>query len=173
MKIHHSGYHNIYAKAKDRCPNLEEKLIHPKNKEEPKSAPLSCSLTQDPYSCFFYSMYNIKRHMLALESNYNDEPSLSDTGKIYIENIEEDFFIEQKFKKKFIGYNDIVTVEGVATDSVTGKIPIDEIWILVNDTDAYNIFHKKLSYNKDNLTVKKLKLFNPTELKKHFCTYSP
>ncbi len=165
---HHSGYHNIYAKAKDRCPNLEEKLIHPKNKEEPKSAPLSCSLTQDPYSCFFYSMYNIKRHMLALESNYNDEPSLSDTGKIYIENIEEDFFIEQKFKKKFIGYNDIVTVEGVATDSVTGKIPIDEIWILVNDTDAYNIFHKKLSYNKDNLTVKKLKLFNPTELKKHF-----
>ena len=169
-KKYHSGYHDIYVKAKDRCPNLEEKLVHPKNKEEPKSAPLSCSLTQDPYSCFFYSMYNIKRHILALELNYNEEPSFSDTGKKSIENIEEDFLVDQKLEeeKRFIGHNDIVTVEGVATDSTTGEIISNGTWTLTNDSEAYDIFHERHSYNKDDLTIKKLKLFNPEELKIHF-----
>ena len=167
-KDHHSGYHDIYVKAKDRCPNLEEKLVHPKNKEEPESAPLSCSLTQDPYSCFFYSIYNIKMHMFALESNYNEEPSLSDTGKKSIENIEEDFLVDQKLEKTFIGHNDIVTVEGVATDSTTGEIISNGTWTLTNDSEAYDIFHERHSYNKDDLTIKKLKLFNPEELKTHF-----
>lgn len=73
------SYHNIYREALENCPDLNIKARLPailseesnptysKLKKINKSLRVTCLTTQDPYACFFYSMYNYQVNKILLE----------------------------------------------------------------------------------------------------------
>ena len=83
----HKEYHKIYQDVVKKCPHIINKInllsrcqelsknIHAYRKcllKEPHSDALMCQTSQDPYSCLFYTLYNIKKYELNIKTELAD-----------------------------------------------------------------------------------------------------
>ena len=162
----------IYRKAFKKCPNLNEKVwidskILPvrmggkgidrdssKLEEINKKIRVTCRLTQDPATCFFYSLYYMKKNRLRLEKALNKVDTRVPRRKKVPENIKKDFLFP-------IRLNEVLHVKGIVT--VNGKKGrIDQIF--ENNNEVYKSM-KKVKYDPTDMEIKKVKLFE-TDVKK-------
>ena len=156
----------IYRQALQRCEDLNEKVwIDPKiipvrmgGKGETRSYSrlekinkkirVTCRLTQDPATCFFYSLFNMQKNRIRLEVALNTVDKKIPRKTKVPENIKQDFLFP-------IRLNEVLHVKGIV--KVNGKKRrIDEIF--ENNNEVYKSM-KEVQYDPKDLAIKKVKLF--------------
>ena len=187
----------IYNNFASKCPNLLSQVQIPKKIKErasPKTLgrgavkafdsdfegvltagkKMICQLTQDPYTCFFYSMYNMKKNQIQLENTintYSDNdreanawPSLADRSGESPKS--------QEFKKVYTDFklplekNEMLIIRGPVTINGTNK---ERSWLMGNGKEVYDTLFGKgrvSSYNIEDLEVKKVTVFDFDEKSK-------
>ena len=83
-------YSHIFDEVIDKCPGLQTAVLNEKISESAESAggkskakfnaivsrsPISCKITQNPYSCLFYAFYNIKKNMIEIKKQFRKPTS--------------------------------------------------------------------------------------------------
>ena len=166
-------YHHIYREALKNCPDLNIKARLPailseernpsysKLKKINKKLRVNCLTTQDPYACFFYSMYNIKANGTLLE------------GKLASveENLPQNLEIPDSVKDFFqlpIRLNEVlhITESRMAKDGQIKEISS----FFQNDYELMEALSKN-RYKKENLQVKKTTLYKVEEKTRTALTY--
>ena len=84
-------YSFIYDEVIQRCPGLKNVILNheisasieqggkkslKKFQSIVSNSPISCPITQNPYSCLFYAFYNIKKNFIAIETQLQSPTSL-------------------------------------------------------------------------------------------------
>ena len=163
-------YHQIYNEAETKCPYLknvvtpeellnDDKVSDSNLIEHNENPPFTCTLTTNPYTCFFYSMYNIKIHQTKVNQHYDDGPS-------YLGNRDLSPQIVRDFKLR-IERNEMLVIKGKVTTKNGEKKEVN--WTFWSDGELYNtIVTKGYSYDTSELQIQKVTLFNPEELKTYF-----
>ena len=157
-----SSYHNIYREALKNCPDLSTKARLPevlfeepnpsysKLKKINKNFPVSCLTSQDPYACFFYSMYNIKVNKLHLEKRLSSAH----------ENLPQNLEIPESTKDIFqlpIRLNEVLHVREIRTEENGEKKTTD--FFFQNDYELMEAIAEG-RYQTKNLQIKKATLYN-------------
>ena len=83
-------YSHIFDEVIDKCPGLQTAVLSEKISESAEKAggksrakfkaivsrsPISCKITQNPYSCLFYAFYNIKKNMIEIKKQFQKPTS--------------------------------------------------------------------------------------------------
>ena len=158
-------YSYIFNEVIKKCPGLQKAVLNPKIYENTKTSisefnqiisqsPASCKITQNPYSCLFYSFYNIRINMDAIQKILKGPTSHSKTNKI-----------PKEFKDKFL--------LPVPLNSMLGVTNSKDM-IFWDDSEVWNTF-KNYSKKEDLKNIRKLALFkNEAEVKElfNFWTYN-
>ncbi len=159
---------DIYKQAIDKCPGLKNKVVPPTiiNQEKrsdkrlsglQRNAPITCNMTQDPWTCLFYSMFNIKINMRYFDRNYNEVSDYMGTRELSAQ-MEEDFELPIKL-------NEMLVVKG----TVKKKGKEEEVeWVFWDTSEVYSVFNKVEEYDIKNLEVRKTKLFDEKTLRSAF-----
>ncbi len=165
-------YHDIYNHASARCPDLKKKLLPPDLLEQnftgkkwtekltrhTKNSPFTCNIIEDPYSCLFYSMFNLRISQKDVEEKYNHP--VDNLGSLEIpKDIQRHFQIFDERLK----LNELLSVKGFTT--VGGK-RTEVSWLLLPE-EVYSLFVKHKKPFKE-LRVQRVTLFPPEPLKHHF-----
>ena len=120
-------------------------------------APRLCSLTSDPYSCFFYSMLNLKLNMSEFDKWYNYHPT-------YLPNVE----VEEEFIEKYgetLKRNQIYVVKGKLIGGVSGNTYENMVF------QHYKEMYEVLPHLGQGSIIEEhtpVTLFDPEELRTHF-----
>ena len=120
-------------------------------------APMRCSLTSNPYSCFFYSMLNLKLNMIEFDKWYNYHPT-------YLPNVE----VEEEFIEKYgetLQRNQIYIAKGKLIGGNSGNIYEDMVF--QHYKEMYNVL-PHLGQESIIEEHKPVTLFDPEELRAHF-----
>ena len=113
-----------------------------------KKIRVTCRLTQDPATCFFYSLFNMQKNRIRLEVALNTVDKKIPRKTKVPENIKQDFLFP-------IRLNEVLHVKGIV--KVNGKKRrIDEIF--ENNNEVYKSM-KEVQYDPKDLAIKKVKLF--------------
>ena len=171
---HGFKYGDVYKNAVNNCPGLKDKVIPPgivtetafsnaRLKEKMRRASITCGLTQDPYACLFYSMFNVKMNLKEFNDNYNEIPDYIGSSQDVSGKTEDDF-------KLPIMLNEVVIVKGRVRNKKTGKIEnIDRVFW---DSSQISKEFQNKEYNTSQLEIRKVSLFKPDTLKNVFLHYS-
>ena len=166
-----SLYHNVYKEAKDNCPDIDKKIIPkdlmPKSQsskssrtikkleEDSEKAPMTCSLTRDPYSCMFYSLYNLKISMVEFDRWFENPPDLEMS-----EELEKDFGNIERNKMMLI-QGPIVRTRPARKETVT--------WLMADDNEVHHVFQvNRTGYNSVTLKRTTVEVFDKDDLRRHF-----
>ena len=83
-------YSYIFDEVIDKCPGLQNAVLNSKISESVERtgrktiqkfnsivsrSPVSCKITQNPYSCLFYAFYNIKKNSVEIEAQFHKPTS--------------------------------------------------------------------------------------------------
>ena len=165
-------YSQIYKDAIDKCPALENKVIPPKLLSETKTtdrrlnaivkrANMSCGLTQDMYSCLFYSLYSTKLDTVMFDKEYQTLTRKSARGTNNIpEQLKTDFQLP-------ISFDEALVLKGKIKNKKTGEVK-NIRWVITSSAEIHRIFGKKYNYDMRDLTITKKKLFSKDDLKSYF-----
>ena len=161
------AYHEIYNEALEKCPELknaviptelldDERVGNAQLDQHNKNPPFTCAITMDPYTCFFYSMYNLKVLQAKFDFFYENGPS-------YLGNRELSPKVTRDFQLR-IERNEMLTVKGTVITRTGEKREVN--WTFWSDAEIYDTLVKNgFSYDINDLEIKKVPLFNPEELK--------
>ena len=166
---------SIYEKAAEKCPflNDEDKILRQPFEKKLASKTLkldgkngydqrltralgsvdksfTCAATRDPYTCFFYSMYNYKLNDHAFFNAYHKIP------KSNLDAETKNFF---KLPSKI---NEIISIQGKITKN--GRTQIVD-WIIESEKELKNILSQGVQWNKQDLKVRVIPLFDFNDLK--------
>ena len=163
------AYHSAYKEVLENCPYLEHAVVPQEllNDTEVSDAkldrhndnpPFTCALTKDPYSCMFYSIYNLKLLQADFDEHYGNGSAY--TKADIPKNIRTDFQLR-------IQRNEMLIVRGTVTKKNGEKEDVN--WTFWSDKEVYNTFVKGgISYNLNDLKIQKVTLFPPEELRTYF-----
>ncbi len=162
---------HIYENAVNNCPGLEDKVAPPSiiNQKERspkrlkrlhKNAPITCNMTHDPYTCLFYSMFNVKINQEYFDNRYSDTPNYMGRREPPPK-MEEDFLFP-------IQLNEMLVVKGRVT--IDGREEEVE-WVFWDTSEAYDVFNR-VKYNVQNLEIKKTAVFDKETLRSAFTHYA-
>ena len=123
-----------------------------KNWSADKSSAFTCGVTNDPYSCFFYSMYYYKINQLEFEESYtkNEHSKINFTEKDY------------SFFKLPVYSNEILSIKGQFTK---GDKTINADWLVADEKELKNLL-KGAEYKPGQLVVEKVDVFPKEALKR-------
>ena len=165
-------FREIYTQAIDKCPGLKNKVVPPTILSEPEKrstdvnevikalqrrAPITCNMTQDPWTCLFYSMFNMKMNMQSFDRNYNEVPDYMGTRELSAK-------MKDDFQLPF-NLNEMLVVKG--TVKKEGKEEEVE-WVFWDTSEVYSVVNKVEEYDIKNLEVRKTKLFDEKTLRSAF-----
>ena len=157
-------YSYIFNEVIEKCPGLQNAVLNPKiygpiakgNKsmetfnELISQVPISCKLTQNPYSCLFYAFYNIKKNSADIDIQFKKDTTF----------FNKTYSVPQEFKDRFLLPISLNSMVGVTNTGGRDMIFWDdsEIW-----SDLRN-------YSPESLhNIRKLPLFeNEKEVKDLF-----
>ena len=157
-------YSYIFNEVIKKCPGLQKAVLNPKIYENTKTSisefnqiisqsPASCKITQNPYSCLFYSFYNIRINMDAIQKILKGPTSRFKNNEI-----------TKKFKDKFLLPIPLNSMLGVTNS---------KDMIFWDDSEVWSTFK---NYSQEDLkNIKRLALFkNEAEVKElfNFWTYN-
>ncbi|MCZ0932768.1 MAG: hypothetical protein OXJ52_06430 [Oligoflexia bacterium] len=159
----------IFNEVIEECPGLQNAVLNPKIYESVEQAgkksmrkfhtiisklPISCKITQNPYSCLFYALYHFKINSAEIEAQLRGPTS--SFGK--------QNNIPQEFKDKFLLPIHLNTMLGVT--NATGKDMV--FW------DDSEFWHALKNRSPDSLNnIRQLPLFeNEEEVKKIFSLWT-
>ena len=165
--------HSIYQAVVKRCPFLKKTILPiPPVCEKPMAVypfrsclllnqkeSLHCRLAKDPSACLFYTLYSLKENEIKLKNrlkqNWLSQAALNSLS-LKNKNIIEDF----KFP---IGLNEMLVVKG----SITVKGQTKQVrYTMKSNTEVQQAFNKPhVQYNRQDLHIQKVNLFNEEELK--------
>ncbi len=172
------AYHNIYKDVINKCPFLKNKTAFMLDlckrsstdaytkclKRGPSKSALKCRTSQDPYSCLFYTLYNLKIQHINIDNILKaKEPlprALSTKGfsKKHAKNkkLIEDFTLP-------LNVNEILVIKG--SINIEGKET--NVHFLVRDAkEAHDIFNqRRIKYDTENIWIRKVKVFDDNQLK--------
>ncbi len=166
------GY--IYTNAVKKCPGLKDKVIPqdvltrtPTMSDKSfykmvKQASLTCGMTHDPYSCLFYSMFNIRINMKYFDNTYSEIPD-------YLGSKNPPKKMPKKAKER-IRLNEIMILQGEIQKKGDGKKPRKVEWVMWDSSEVYNVY-QNLKIKSKTITKQKIKtvpLFNPNLLRDAF-----
>lgn len=123
-----------------------------RNDFKSNSSKFNCEVTQDPYSCFFYSIYNYKLNKYAFENVYRTIPP--DSG------------LSQDVKEVFqlpISFNEILHLKGKIT--IRGQVK-EVDWLIKDISELKGLLSKGMGYNTEDLKIKKINVFPENILEK-------
>ena len=171
---HRSKFGNIYEEVINNCPELANKVIPPEITNRTKfsdtrlqtlmrRAPITCGTTQDPYSCLFYSLFNIKMNMQYFDDSYNEIPDYMGRKELP-GNMQRDF-------QSPIRLNEMLVVKGKVKVKHSGKIKQVKM-IFWDISEVYSAFAGKLEYDVNQLEIKKVSVFNKKTLRSIFVHYA-
>lgn len=173
FRNHGYKFGDVYRNAIRNCPGLRDKVIPPnlvtetrfnntRLRRKMKRASITCGLTQDPYACLFYSMFNVKINLKEFNDNYNDIPNYRGSQEISGA-VEEDFQLP-------IMLNEVLMVKGTMTNKATGKTEtIDRVFW---DSSQVADFLADKKYRTSNLEIKKVSVFEKKTLRNAFLHYA-
>ena len=147
-------YSYIFNEVIEKCPGLQNAVLNPKiygpiakgNKsmetfnELVSQVPISCKLTQNPYSCLFYAFYNIKKNSAEIDIRLKKDTTFFNKTNS----------IPQEFKDRFLLPISLNSMVGVTNTGGRDMIFWDdsEIWPALKN------------YSPDSLhNIRKLPLF--------------
>ena len=171
---HGYQYGDVYRDAVSNCPGLRDKVIPPslvtetrfnntRLRRKMKRASITCGLTQDPYACLFYSMFNVKINLKEFNDNYNEMPDYIGSEKEIPGKMEEDFQLP-------VMLNEVLVVKGPVKNKSTGKIEnIDRVFW--DSSQIPDEFEGK-EYDVSQLEIKKVPVFKKATLKNVFLHYA-
>ena len=165
---------DIYKNALNRCPFLKNKVVRQSFEENANSNKMSvdhyddefnayssaftCAMSSDPYICFFYSMYNHQINKMNFYKAYHEisESSMPEViaGKTS-EEVHEHFSLPIKL-------NEVLHVEGTIKRKNGQDMQVN--WIIASAHELRGILSRMDSYNREDLRIKKVKVFSPTVL---------
>lgn len=150
----------IYAAALKNCPDLDQRVIPPQ--KNAKNPPYTCRTTQNPDTCFFYSMFNIKINEQTLQRSY----------KTIRRDLPKGSKISESTKKAFhlpISIQEVVQVKGtiVQKNGTTKKVDL-----ILKDGRAVHNFLKNTNYKKSKLDIVKLNLYGKNKKLKWYILHS-
>ncbi len=192
-----SKYHKIYEDMIKKCPHFTSKinlLNHCRKpnqtvyayrrclKKKPNSEALMCQTSQDPYSCLFYTLYNIKKYKLSIKTKLDQHQDAKTVEHSHIGKhfkwpvkINEMLIVKGNVKgrahylKRTLGnnafINDLRSVSGTKRSfSVNG--------VYKDSTPVIRAFNKftfpslsHFQFNSRDTQVKKVKIFDEHKLK--------
>ena len=169
-------YHGIFNEALKRCPYLknlvipeellsDEEASHGKLDQHHEAPPLTCSLTLDPHTCFFYSMYNTKILQTRFYDFYGDGPFFN-KGDSSSSNKNDKIIIKDCQPR--IERNEMLTVQGTVTTRTGEKKEARwTFWSTKEFHDAFEDSEISCDDVVNDSEIKKVKvpLFNPEELR--------
>ena len=186
-------YHKIYRDVRSRCPNIakratsfnkcqtwnkmsRQQFIRCMTKNASKTAK-ACQTSQDPYSCLFYTLYNVRRNEVAYQNITKAEFNRRQKELQAIQRSikKEDISPAQKrlklsqFKqmaKDFkwpIALNEILLFKGYISPRTGGKTVYKE-YLFRSTKEMYQLF-SNINYNPKEVAVKKSAIFNEDQLK--------
>ena len=156
------AYHLMYRDAVEKCPLIKRIIVPPEMLEDVEkkesllgkhnsNSSFTCTITRDPYTCFFYSMYNLKVSQVDFNKYYDENPE---------EHTPPDF--------PHIERNEMIILEGSVYLPSKGR-KAEVSWTLKSDSEVNTTFvDNGVSYNKEEITIKKVELFDKDILEKHF-----
>lgn len=112
-------YSYIFDEVIERCPGLQTAVVDGQIIESVEEAgdksmkkftdivsrmPVSCKITQTPYSCLFYAFYNIKKNIVRIRAYLNRSSSYADRKGIPVE-FREQFLLPVKLNEMLIVTN--------------------------------------------------------------------
>ena len=162
----HKKYTDIYKKALERCPGLDQQLILPKGLGEKLShnqfAKMSkklnptCRTSQHPHTCFFYSLYIMQNNKIRYKRNMNYvvKATLMPKNK---EVKKEDFLLPVKLPE-------ILHVKGTVKTKSSGKV-VNADWFFANGLDLYKTM-RRFNYDPRDLQVEKINLYKNEDAEK-------
>ena len=173
---HGSYFGHIYKDAVSRCPGLADKVLPPAIVDQERRSnarlkgltknaivhPITCGLTHDPYSCLFYSLFNIKMNMEFFEEELKEPPD-------YMGRREPSKQMQRDLQFP-VALNETLTVKGWVTHKETGEKEKVE-WVFWDSAEAYDTM-SKVDYNAQSLQIKKVRVFPRRTLKNAFTHYS-
>ncbi len=186
---------DIYSEVTNKCPDIEQKAgflpavmgkMNPKQKAQnqydayervlgiPKGVvtalAISCSTILNPYNCLFYSLYNMRLNMQALENAFKKGYPKKSLEKTFADH-NMDLSTKQgrmlsKIKKDFsfpLSANEVLTFEGKTKDRHTGKVK-KRTWVFADEYEAYRVM-KTQEYGTSKLgkaKIQKVQVFKNT-----------
>lgn len=132
----HLKYAEIYNEVIQRCPELEKAVLKDINS-------ITCRMTQDPYTCLFYTFFGLEQNHRKIKDNLNSETNYMG-NKAFTKAEKEKFKLPIKLKE-------ILNVEAL----VDGK---KIHWTFWDDSEVYQAF-KKSKRDIKVLSVEKIPLF--------------
>ena len=162
---------DIYKNAIKNCPGLKDKvtptsIINQKKRSDKrfkkllKPAPITCNMTHDPYTCLFYSMFNVKINQEYFDNRYSDTPNYMGRREPSPQ-MEKDFLFP-------IQLNEMLVVKGTVT--IGGQDKQVE-WVFWDTSEAYDTL-RRVKYNAQNLEIKKSAVFDKDTLRSAFTHYA-
>ena len=153
-KLSENIYAQIFNEAVNKCPDLNQKVIYDKTcRKNIKTTHKcnTCRVTQDPHTCFFYSMMYIRKNKKTLRKILlsNDRPMPKNAK------------ISDEIKKQFqmpIKRNEIVYMKGTVKTK-SGKTKEVDL-ILKDDHEAYDTLNG-IDLKNSSVKVKKVNLYKP------------
>ena len=171
----------IYNDAVKKCPEIPNKVLIPDaikpdgtqqrgftsfDRHKSTARKLDCQLSQNALTCFFYSMYNIKINVGALEKTLSGDTHSIDS--IIPQNREDIENTLSGLKKDFllpINLNEVLVVKGSFTEKDGTKV--HRSWVMKDDREMYHVLfdrnhNEKRTYDIKDLEVNKVKLYDIT-----------
>ena len=144
----------------EKCKNTGKPCLHCSHCSDQLTdqAPMRCSLTSDPSSCFFYSMLNLKLNMIEFDKWYNYHPTYLPS------NVE----VEEEFIKKYgktLKRNEIYIAKGKLIGGNSGTIYEEMVF------QHYKEMYYVLPHLRQGSAIEEHKpvtLFDPEALRTHF-----
>ena len=157
-------YSYIFDEVTEKCPGLQNAVLNPKIYKSIKQtggksikkfnaiisqSPITCKITQNPYSCLFYAFYNFKKNSDEIEKQLKKSTSsFSKTNSI-----------PKEFKDKFFLPISLNTMVGVTNAKGRDMIFWDdsELWPIVKNLSSDSLSNiRQLSLFENEEEVQKL-----------------
>ncbi len=121
---------------------------------------LTCHVTQEPYNCFFYSLFYFKKNLEKAKEEINKaSEKITDTTLKQNPGLST-FYKNNPNIKPPIKANEVIVVTGVATSKNTkNKLTIN--WVFENSIAAYRSLR---NLENQNLSIQTVNLFDPKKL---------
>ncbi len=133
-----SSESSIYNKVITRCPFLEDKIL----KDEDS---LTCRMTHDPYTCLFYTFFDLEKNNRSIKENLQRASN-------HIESKKEFFALKKQKFKLPIKLNEMLAVWG----EFDGR---EVNWLFWDDSEVYDTFNRFPDERLAKLETKKVPIF--------------
>ena len=191
--VHWHKYHKIYQNFFNKCPDMAKKVTgfngcRNQNKtstqfvscmaETVSERAAECQTSQNPYSCLFYTLYNVKRNEIAYQDQIEQETDRQQRILLRLkEKIKQANISSLQKKQKLreleqmakdfkwpIALNEILLFRGYISSKKPGGEKVYREYLFRNVQEIYELF-SHVNYNPEEIAVKKTAIFNEDQLK--------